>query len=148
MSMKRVVLGLVVVLALGMVVGPSHAFIFGGNGCCAAVAPYEVKVSYTPIQPQPGECTYCTVLPYGCPDGAPITNGCPPGNSGLLGLGGGACGLNLGCLNPCGIVSGAVGVVGNVLNGACSLVGGVLGCLGNVGGAAGCSSCGAAPVAQ
>ena len=143
MSMKRVVLGLVVVLALGMVADAGHAFIFGNNACCA-VAPYEVKVSYTPIQPQPGECTYCTCLPYGCPDGAPIAS-CPPGNCGLLGLGGigGACGGGCG-LDLCGVLSLPCCIVGGVLDGACSLVGGVLGCFGG-----GCNPCGAgAAVAQ
>lgn len=35
-------------------------------------APYEVKVQYTPINPQPYEYSYCTTLPYGCPSGEPI----------------------------------------------------------------------------
>jgi len=34
-----------------------------------AVEAGERKVSYTPIQPTPGETTYCTALPYGAPDG-------------------------------------------------------------------------------
>ncbi|MCA9414993.1 MAG: hypothetical protein KC917_01940 [Candidatus Omnitrophica bacterium] len=134
--MKRVVLGLVVVLALGMAADASQAFIFGGcsNSCCAC-APYEVKVSYTPIQPQPGECTYCTCLPYGCPDGAPMAGACPPGGAcGIGGIGGG-CGLNV-----CGILAMPVNLVGGVLDCACNLVGGVLGCFGGCGG--GCSSCG------
>ena len=137
MSMKRVVLGLVVVLALGMAADASQAFIFGGccNNSCCAVAPYEVKVSYTPIQPQPGECTYCTCLPYGCPDGAPVTGACPPGGGCGL-LGGGACGLDV-----CGILAVPVGIVGGVLDCACNLVGGILGCFGGCG-TAGCSSCG------
>lgn len=135
MSMKRVVLGLVVVLALGMAADASQAFIFGGNSCCA-VAPYEVKVSYTTIQPQPGECTYCTCLPYGCPDGAPVVGGCCPPGGGVLGMGGaGCCGLDV-----CGILAVPVGIVGGVLDCACSLVGGILGCFGNLG--CGCSSCG------
>jgi len=137
MSMKRVVLGLVVVLALGMTAGAGHAFIFGCcNTSCCAVAPYEVKVSYTPIQPQPGECTYCTCLPYGCPDGAPMAN-CPPGGGGFLGgmMGGGACapcGLDL-----CGILQVPCCIVGGVLDGACSLVGGILGCFGGAAGGLG-----------
>jgi len=143
MSMKRVVLGLVVVLALGMVADAGHAFIFGnccGNNACCACAPYEVRVSYTPIQPQPGECTYCTCLPYGCPDGAPMAGACPPGygGGGLLGLGGGyggGCGFDM-----CGILSLPCCIVGGVLDGACSLVGGVLGCFGGLGG--GCGPCG------
>jgi hypothetical protein len=137
MSMKRVVLGLVVVLALGMTAGASDAFIFGcccDNSCCAC-APYEVKVSYTPIQPQPGECTYCTCLPYGCPDGAPIA-ACPPGGGcGILG-GCAPCGLDL-----CGVLSVPCCIVGGVLDGACWLVGGILGCLGP------CNPCGGAAVA-
>jgi hypothetical protein len=92
-----------------------------------------VKVSYTPIQPQPGECTYCTCLPYGCPDGAPIA-ACPPGGGCGI-LGGGACGFDL-----CGILSVPCCIVGGVLDGACSLVGGVLGCFGGICG--GCGPCG------
>lgn len=46
---------------------PALAF----NQPCA-VAPYEVNVTYTPIQPQPAEATYCACLAYGCPDGAPV----------------------------------------------------------------------------
>lgn len=54
--------------------------VFNPAGGCA-YAPYEVKVQYTPIQPQAGECTYCTVLPYGCPDGAPYVAGGVCGSS-------------------------------------------------------------------
>lgn len=39
---------------------------------CLPYAPYEVKVQYTPINPQPYEYSYCTTLPYGCPSGEPI----------------------------------------------------------------------------
>lgn len=139
MSMKRVVLGLVVVLALGMAADASQAFIFGGssNNSCCACAPYEVKVSYTPIQPQPGECTYCTCLPYGCPDGAPGVGACPPGGmgGGVLGFGGG-CGC--GGFDVCGILAIPVCIVGGVLDAACNLVGGILGCFGGLGGGCGC----------
>ena len=153
MSMKRVVMGLVVVLALGLAVAPSHAFLFGNCCCtnntsCCAVAPYEVKVSYTPIQPQPGECTYCTCLPYGCPDGAPCITPCAPSCAPC----GPACAPAAPSCAPCGVnvcglvcapfcmvgpvVSGACGLVGGVLDCACGIVGGVLGCLGC------CSPCG------
>jgi hypothetical protein len=167
MSMKRVVMGLVVVLALGFIVAPSHAFLFGNccscgasNQCCA-VAPYEVKVSYTPIQPQPGECTYCTCLPYGCPDGAPCVSGCPPcaagPSCGPAPCGpapcGAPCGLNLcGLLSlPCCIVTpvvrGTFGLVGGVLDCTCGIVTGVLGCF--CGSPCGpCGAPGGAPMAQ
>lgn len=147
MSMKRVVVGLVVVLALGVVATPGHAFLFGNCCCntsCCAVAPYEVKVTYTPIEPQPGECTYCTCLPYGCPDGAPCVSGCPPCGPG--------CGVGVGCaapaacgpcgINLCGILSTPCCVVGPVVSGACGLVGGVLDCAcGIVSGVLGCLGC-------
>jgi hypothetical protein len=171
MSMKRVVLGLVVVLALGLVAAPGHAFLFGNccacNTQCCAVAPYEVRVSYTPIQPQPGECTYCTCLPYGCPDGAPVVNGCPPGGAGCgvgcaapaagcaapCGGGGGVCGITPIFGAVCGIAQIPCCMVGPVVNGACCLVGGVLQCtcgilsgvLGCICG--GCGPCGGAPAA-
>jgi len=165
MSMKRVVMGLVVVLALGMFVVPSHAFLFGGCGSsssCTPCAPYLVTVQYDPIQPQPGECTYCTCLPYGCPDGAPLAS-CPPGGGGGcggsccggggLGLGGlfgggGGCGLDLGGLlcAPGSIICCATGLVGNVLDCAVSTVGGLLGGLCCSGGGGGC--CNAGPIGQ
>ncbi len=163
MSMKRVVMGLVVVLALGLAV-PSHAFLFGNCFCnpcgsnvaCCACAPYEVKVSYTPIQPQPGECTYCTCLPYGCPDGAPCVTGCPPCAAPAPCAAPCApcepCGLNLcGCLcSPCACIapciSGACGMVGGILDCACNCVSGLLSCCGCC---APCAPCGpAAPMAQ
>lgn len=142
--MKRVVLVVLGVLALGLIAPPGHAFLFGNCCCntsCCAVAPYEVKVTYTPIEPQPGECTYCTCLPYGCPDGAPVCPPCGPVGCGPCGTavgagcgapcGGGICGL---ACNPCcfvtPIVSGALGMVGGVLDCACGMVAGVLSCLG------------------
>lgn len=135
--MKRVVLGLVVVLALGLAVAPSHAFLFGnccGNNSCCAMAPYEVKVSYTPIQPQPGECTYCTCLPYGCPDGAPCVTPCGPGACGAPCGAAAPCAPFMGACSPCTIVApvvtGALGMVGGILDCACGMVGGILGCFG------------------
>ncbi|MCL4735925.1 MAG: hypothetical protein KJ050_13410 [Candidatus Omnitrophica bacterium] len=166
--MKRVVMGLVVILALGLAVAPSHAFLFGNCCCtcqtsCCAVAPYEVKVSYTPIQPQPGECTYCTCLPYGCPDGAPICPPCGPMAGGCAPCGS-PCGMAAPCGSGCGIlaapcgcvvpiISGACGLVGGVLDCACGIVSGVLGCLGCApcGMGMGCGPCGGGgmmPVAQ
>ncbi len=68
-----------------------------------AMAPYEVHVEYTPIQPQPWECTYCTCLPYGCPDGAPIVgvetgcNSCGVSTTGEASLCGGVF-STIGCL--------------------------------------------------
>jgi hypothetical protein len=145
-SMKRVVMGLVVILALGLAVAPSHAFLFGNcccNNSCCAVAPYEVKVSYTPIQPQPGECTYCTCLPYGCPDGAPVITPCGPAPCGAPCGAAAPCGPMMGGCSPCAfitpVVSGALGMVGGVLDCACGIVGGILGCI--------CSPC-AAPCAS
>jgi hypothetical protein len=158
--MKRVVLGLCVVLALCLAAVPGHAFLFGNccacNNQCCAVAPYEVHVSYTPIQPQPGECTYCTCLPYGCPDGAPVCPPCGPGpGPGCGPCGGGAPACAPACGSPCGlnlcglasapccmitpVVSGAFGMVGGVLDCACGIVAGVLQCLGC------CSPCSATP---
>jgi hypothetical protein len=159
--MKRVVLGLVVILAVGLAAVPGHAFLFG-NCCCApannqccAVAPYEVHVSYTPIQPQPGECTYCTCLPYGCPDWAPV---CPPCGPAAGPCGAGSCGapcaapcapcapcvnlaglLQLPCCVATPIVTGACGLVGSVLDCACGMISGVLNCL------ACCSPCSTGP---
>jgi hypothetical protein len=163
MSMKRVVMGLVVVLALGLAM-PSYAFLFGNCGCCTcntsccAVAPYEVKVSYTPIQPQPGECTYCTCLPYGCPDGAPCVTGCPPCAAPSCGVGcapaAAPCGVNVcglltspcACIGP--VISGACGLVGGVLDCACGIVGGVLSCCPCLGSCAPCGGCApGAPIA-
>ena len=77
-NMKRVLVLVVLTTTLFVLSQSTMAFDLFGNSQCA-VAPYEVKVSYTPIQPQSGECTYCVCLPYGCPDGAPITGGCPVG---------------------------------------------------------------------
>lgn len=40
---------------------------WGYTGCNQmAYAPYNVTVTYTPVEPAPMEETYCTYLPYGC----------------------------------------------------------------------------------
>lgn len=84
-------------------------------GPACAYAPYEVRVEYTPIEPQPGVATYCTCLPYGCPDGSPIVNSCGPC---------GSCGCNAGLCNPCGnIFTSSQGVVTGVFDAAGKLVG-------------------------
>lgn len=73
------------------------------------MAPYEVSVQYTPIQPQAGECTYCTCLPYGCPDGSPI----------VTSICGSDCGGCVSCGNSCsvGLFSNVLGTVGGVADG-------------------------------
>jgi hypothetical protein len=154
MSMKRVVLGLMLVLAIGVLAVPSQAFLFGGCGCsccsCTPCAPYNVEVTYTPIEPQPLTCTYCTTLPYGCPDGKPVVAGCaaPCGTCAAPAACAPACGLNLGglCAMPCQILGCATGLVGGVLDCAVSTVGCVLNslcCFNPCGGAAAapCMTC-------
>jgi len=110
---------------------------------CQPCAPYLVTVSYEPIQPQPGECTYCTCLPYGCPDGAPCAS-CPPGGGGGACGGGGCCGMGglLGCDSGCGCgdcglfgLGGILSIPGNILCGVTSFAGSILNCaLSTVGG--------------
>lgn len=44
------------------------------NAC--AYGPYQVRVEYTPIEPQPFTQEFCSCLPYGCPDGLPVVTSC------------------------------------------------------------------------
>lgn len=106
---------------------------------CAAYAPYEVSVQYTPLQPQPGECTYCTVLPYGCPDGSPMIGGCNScgscGTAPCVASSYGSCGWNgfgifgaVGNLAD-GIVNVGLCVGGSIYCGTLNFASGILDCL-------------------
>ena len=79
-------------------------------------APYQVTVEYEPIEPVGGSYTYCTCLPYGCPDGAPVVNG-----YGAYG----ACGSA-----PCGVVCAPSvncgNIVGNLVSATLNLSGGIV----------------------
>lgn len=44
-------------------------------GACT-YGPYQVRVEYTPIEPQPFTQEFCTCLPYGCPNGLPVVPSC------------------------------------------------------------------------
>lgn len=100
---------LVVVVLLSILSLSVHA---QTNPC--AVAPYEVSVTYTPLQPQPAEYTYCTCLPYGCPDGSPIV---PQVCGGVECQ---TCDASTSANAPCGSCGGAQGVLSNVFGvGSC-----------------------------
>jgi hypothetical protein len=66
-------------------------------------------------------CTYCTTLPYGCPDGKPVVTGFGP--TGVCGTG------NVAGNSP---LSGVFALPGGILTCACNLVTGVLSSATNV----------------
>lgn len=117
---QRVVVGAgnVVSSAVAPVVSAGNSNTFNPCGGCA-YAPYEVKVTYTPIQPQPGECTYCAVLPYGCPDGSPYVEG----------ICGNPSSCNPCCYNCCpGFIDSCGCAIGVVLSAPFTVIGDVFNC--------------------
>lgn len=110
------------------------------NAPCAN-APYQVTVEYEPIQPIGGSYTYCTCLPYGCPDGAPIVNGaCGAASCGTYGSCGVICDPCLNCGNIVGdLFSATLNLSGTIVSNAmCAVKTGSCGILSTAGGMVSC----------